>query len=49
LNTGGKKAQDKVCPKGHVMHPSWDQCPYCLADEVIEPIEPRGASGEKRK
>ena len=20
----------KVCPNGHVMHPSWDQCPYCL-------------------
>jgi Inner membrane component of T3SS, cytoplasmic domain len=24
------KAQGKVCPNGHVMHPSWDQCPYCL-------------------
>ena len=19
----------KVCPNGHVMHPSWDICPYC--------------------
>ena len=24
------KAQGKVCPNGHVMHPSWDSCPYCL-------------------
>jgi len=24
------KQQGKVCPNGHVMHPSWDQCPYCL-------------------
>ena len=24
------KAQGKVCPNGHVMHPSWDTCPYCL-------------------
>jgi hypothetical protein len=22
--------QGKVCPNGHVMHPSWDTCPYCL-------------------
>ena len=29
---GGKKKTDgggKVCPNGHVMHPSWDTCPYC--------------------
>jgi hypothetical protein len=24
------KEQGKVCPNGHVMHPSWDACPYCL-------------------
>ena len=24
------KQQGKVCPNGHVMHPSWDSCPYCL-------------------
>ena len=24
---GGGKG--KVCPNGHVMHPSWDVCPYC--------------------
>ena len=24
------KSQGKVCPNGHVMHPSWDTCPYCL-------------------
>ena len=27
-DSGGGKG--KVCPNGHVMHPSWDQCPYCL-------------------
>ena len=31
---GNRKSNDsgkgKVCPNGHVMHPSWDQCPYCL-------------------
>src|SRR2546430_15593466 len=30
LLKGRKKEQGKVCPNGHVMHPSWDQCPYCL-------------------
>ena len=25
-----EKQQGKVCPNGHVMHPSWDTCPYCL-------------------
>ena len=30
LFKGGKKEGGKVCPNGHVMHPSWDQCPYCL-------------------
>jgi hypothetical protein len=25
-----KSAGGKVCPNGHVMHPSWDSCPYCL-------------------
>jgi Inner membrane component of T3SS, cytoplasmic domain len=24
------KPQGKVCANGHVMHPSWDVCPYCL-------------------
>jgi hypothetical protein len=24
-----KKEKGKVCPNGHVMHPSWDVCPYC--------------------
>lgn len=23
------QAKGKVCPNGHVMHPSWDVCPYC--------------------
>ena len=30
LFKGRSKEQGKVCPNGHVMHPSWDQCPYCL-------------------
>jgi hypothetical protein len=30
LFKGREKTQGKVCPNGHVMHPSWDQCPYCL-------------------
>jgi hypothetical protein len=30
LFKGREKAGGKVCPNGHVMHPSWDQCPYCL-------------------
>jgi hypothetical protein len=29
LFRGQKKQQGKVCPNGHVMHPSWDICPYC--------------------
>jgi hypothetical protein len=24
-----KSSGGKVCPNGHVMHPSWDICPYC--------------------
>ena len=30
LFKGREKQGGKVCPNGHVMHPSWDQCPYCL-------------------
>jgi Inner membrane component of T3SS, cytoplasmic domain len=29
LFRGQKKQAGKVCPNGHVMHPSWDVCPYC--------------------
>lgn len=29
LFKGKPKAQGKVCPNGHVMHPSWSTCPYC--------------------
>ncbi len=33
---GGKSPQGKVCPNGHVMHPSWSTCPYCaeMAQQV---------------
>ena len=30
LKKSGDSNKGKVCPNGHVMHPSWDQCPYCL-------------------
>jgi hypothetical protein len=26
---GNSSGKGKVCPNGHVMHPSWDVCPYC--------------------
>lgn len=26
---GNNSGKGKVCPNGHVMHPSWDVCPYC--------------------
>ncbi len=29
LLKGREKQQGKVCPNGHVMHASWDLCPYC--------------------
>ena len=37
------KAQGKVCPNGHVMHPSWDQCPYCL--EMQQAMAGKGGGG----
>lgn len=30
LFKGRDRQGGKVCPNGHVMHPSWDTCPYCL-------------------
>lgn len=35
----------KVCPNGHVMHPSWDTCPYCLEMQqaMARPGAPAGA------
>jgi hypothetical protein len=38
-----KKQQGKVCPNGHVMHPSWDTCPYCL--EMQQAMMGGGAGG----
>jgi hypothetical protein len=46
------RLEQKVCRNGHVMHPSWDRCPYCLLDEVIKPggfDAVDRASGKKRK
>jgi hypothetical protein len=39
------KAQGKVCPNGHVMHPSWDQCPYCLEMQQAMAGGGRGGGG----
>jgi hypothetical protein len=40
-----KSAQGKVCPNGHVMHPSWDQCPYCLEMQQAMAGGGRGGGG----
>ena len=37
------KQQGKVCPNGHVMHPSWDQCPYCLEMQQAMMMQSGGA------
>ncbi|HWE25601.1 MAG TPA: FHA domain-containing protein [Myxococcales bacterium] len=37
------KQQGKVCPNGHVMHPSWDVCPYCL--EMQQAMGLQGGAG----
>ena len=29
-SSSSSSSKGKVCPNGHVMHPSWDSCPYCL-------------------
>ena len=33
----------KVCPNGHVMHPSWDICPYC--QEMQQAMAGKGGGG----
>ena len=33
----------KVCPNGHVMHPSWDICPYC--QEMQQAMAAGGGGG----
>jgi hypothetical protein len=42
LFKGREKQQGKVCPNGHVMHPSWDVCPYCQEMQQAM-MSPRGA------
>src|SRR5438552_2483674 len=39
------KQQGKVCPNGHVMHPSWDQCPYCLEMQQAMMMGGKGGAG----
>ena len=43
LFKGREKQQGKVCPNGHVMHPSWDSCPYCL--EMQQAMAAGGGGG----
>ena len=43
LFKGRDKQQGKVCPNGHVMHPSWDSCPYCL--EIQQAMSGGGGGG----
>src|SRR2546423_4700217 len=40
----GKK-EGKVCPNGHVMHPSWDVCPYCLEMQQMMAMQQAGGGG----
>jgi hypothetical protein len=41
-----EKQQGKVCPNGHVMHPSWDTCPYCLEMQQAMGAVPIPAAGQ---
>jgi hypothetical protein len=46
LFKGREKQQGKVCPNGHVMHPSWDVCPYCQEmQQAMMGARPAQASG----
>ncbi len=38
-------AKGKVCPNGHVMHPSWDMCPYCQEMQQAMMAGGKGAGG----
>lgn len=47
LLKGRQKQQGKVCPNGHVMHPSWDTCPYCLEmQQAMSGMPPPPAMGQ---
>ena len=39
------KKQGKVCPNGHVMHPTWDVCPYCLEMQQMMAMQQAGGGG----
>lgn len=32
---GSKRSQSRTCDEGHVMEPSWEQCPFCTAERVL--------------
>jgi Inner membrane component of T3SS, cytoplasmic domain len=39
------KKEGKVCPNGHVMHPTWDVCPYCLEMQQMMAMRQVGGGG----
>ena len=42
-NKNNDSGKGKVCPNGHVMHPSWDICPYC--QEMQQAMAGKGGGG----
>lgn len=46
---GGQPMQQRTCPNGHPLNPSWDVCPYCrqAADQGVNPVnvQPGQAGG----
>lgn len=39
---GHKKSAAETCPNGHPQDPSWEQCPFCVAEGADEPAETIG-------
>lgn len=33
----GKKAEDRICARGHELEASWEQCPFCIAEDADAP------------
>jgi len=48
---GKKKTEARTCERGHVLEESWEQCPFCRADETDRPAEalgrPAGDGGDR--
>jgi hypothetical protein len=39
---GRKKHAAETCPNGHPQDPSWEQCPFCVAESADQPAETIG-------